>query len=88
MRISICTYKGLVPLHLVTIRDGVEPGEGGEGGHTVSSVQSCLVNTCSINSTLELMQLNFCDCGIIQRRKVGRAVYVIRPLRKSNIYDD
>ena len=57
MRIS--TYKGLVPLLSVTIRDGVEPGEGGEGGHTVSSVQSCLGNTRSINSTLELMQLNF-----------------------------
>ena len=59
MRISIYTFKGLVPLHSVTIRDGVEPGEGGESGHTVSSVQSCLVNTRSINSTLELMQLNF-----------------------------
>ena len=54
MRIS--TDKGLVPLHSVTIRDGVEPGEGGEGGHTVSSVQSCLVNTHSINSTLELIR--------------------------------
>ena len=59
MRISIYTYKGLVPLLSVTIGDGMEPGKGGEGSHTVSSVQSCLVNTRSINSTLELMQLNF-----------------------------
>ena len=59
MRISIYTYKGLVPLLSITIRDGMEPGEGGEGSHTVSSVQACLVNTRSINSTLELMQLNF-----------------------------